>query len=457
LSPFPSATRGTDPVRRFVPLREQPDERLVALARGGSDDAFAEIVRRYQRPLRGYCSRIVDPGRAEDAVQQAFLHALRALRGPDRRELALKAWLFAIARNCAIDLHTGRTTHTFEELDGGAPDAAPSPPRLVEQREEISQLMTGLQRLPDGQRRALLLRELEGRSYEEIGVEIGRTPSGVRQTIFRARTALREAVAVFAPPLWLRALWPAGGAPGRSLEAVAAAGAAIVAVAGTAGLPSPGPAPDGLAGGAREAVVAAAPGTVADPPPVEPPSRGVRPAPARPPRPDTPIWRPPLPGADPPASTGPTPRPTPVKGTPDGPDGGQTPSVPPPGRGQTPSVPGTQIVQPPPSAGGEGEPGEGQTPPPGEGQTPPVSGSSGSGSSSSGSSGSGSSGSGSSGSGSDGSGRRGSSGSGSGGSDSSGSDSSGSGSDGSGSSGSGSSGSGSSGSGSGDDSGGDDR
>jgi RNA polymerase sigma factor (sigma-70 family) len=449
LSPFPSAIRGTDSVRRFVPLREQPDERLVALARGGSDEAFSEIVRRYERPLRGYCSRIVDPVRAEDAVQQAFLHALRALRGPDRRELALKAWLHTIARNCAIDLHTGRTTHTFEELDGGALDASPSPPRLAEQREELSQLMTGLRRLPDGQRRALLLRELEGRSYEEIGAEIGRTPSGVRQTIFRARTALREAVAVFGPPVWLRTLWPfGGGASGRSLEALAAAGAAIVAIAGTAGLPASGPALDGLAGGVRPAVVA--PAGVAEPSSAEPssaPTPGGAPvAPARPPRPDAPVSRPPLPGADSPASTGPPPRPlpnpTPGKGTP---DGGQTPSVPTSGGGQTPSVPGTQVVSPPPSAGQQGE-----------GQAPPVSGSS-SGSSGSGSSGPDSSGSGSSGSGSSGSGsadssgrsgRRGHSGSGSSGSDSSGSGSDGSGSSGSDSSGSGSDGSGSSGSGS---------
>lgn len=267
LSLISPATRGTAKVRRLVPFSEQPDDRLVSMARGGSDEAFAEIVRRFERPLLAYCSRIVDRGRAEDAVQQAFLHALRALRSDNRRKLALRPWLYAIARNCAFDIHTGRGTHAYEELDGAAPDGAPLPSQRVEQREELSKLVTGLRGLPYGQRRALLLRELEGRSYEEIGMEIGRTASGVRQTIFRARTALRQAVAVFSPPVWLRALWPVGGAPGRSFEVFAAVGAAIVVAAGSADLPS-------VAGTQRDAdrarpaaVVAAAHPAVASHPP----------------------------------------------------------------------------------------------------------------------------------------------------------------------------------------------
>ena len=369
MSSFPSASRGTGQVRRLVPLREQPDERLVALARGGSDEAVAEIVRRYEGPLRAHCSRIVDPGRAEDAVQQAFLHALRALRGPDRRELALKAWLHTIARNCAIDLHTRRRVDAFEEFDG-APDGAHSPPRVLEQREELSQLVAGLRRLPDGQRRALLLRELEGRSYEEIGIAIGRTPSGVRQTIFRARTALREAVAVFAAPMWLRALWPFGGAsPGRSLEAVAAVGAAIVAVAGTAGPASPRAVPDGVPHASRVAIIAPA-GPGEESLPATPPAAGSwsgGTAPVRPRRPDTPESRSPLREVEAPLPTSPSPppRPSPVPG--DDPDGGKTPSAPAqrePGEGQTPPSPAAPV-----------EPGEAQAappnPPPDEGQSPP--------------------------------------------------------------------------------------
>ena len=66
-------------------LRHQSDERLVLLARSGSERAWTEIMRRYGRQLRAYCARFVGPGRAEDAVQQTFLQAFLALRDGTQR------------------------------------------------------------------------------------------------------------------------------------------------------------------------------------------------------------------------------------------------------------------------------------------------------------------------------------------------------------------------------------
>src|SRR5437660_13246 len=80
-------------------LRHESDDRLVSLTRAGSERAFAEIMRRYQRPLYVFCLQFLGAGRAEDAVQQAFLQAFVALRDGAHREIALRPWLYRIARN----------------------------------------------------------------------------------------------------------------------------------------------------------------------------------------------------------------------------------------------------------------------------------------------------------------------------------------------------------------------
>jgi RNA polymerase sigma factor (sigma-70 family) len=232
-------------------LRHESDERLVALARVGSERAFAEITRRYQRPLRAYCSRLVGVERAQDAVQQALLQAFLSLRDRAPREIALRPWLYRIAHNCAIDLiRMGSWEH--EQLDPEF-DGVPQPPALLEQKEELRCLVAGMRRLPDAQRQALTLRELEGCSYEEISARLGHTGSGVRQLIFRARTALRKGASALLPFGVLRdrlagtaveahqvagiAAVPASSAGGT--ETLSAAALAVVAVLG------------GVAGGAR--------------------------------------------------------------------------------------------------------------------------------------------------------------------------------------------------------------
>ncbi|HZO61274.1 MAG TPA: sigma-70 family RNA polymerase sigma factor [Solirubrobacterales bacterium] len=184
-------------------LLHQSDERLVALARSGSERAWAEITRRYGRQLRVYCTRFVGASRAEDAVQQTFLQAFLALRDGAHREIALRAWLYRIAHNCSIDL-LRKGNSDYDELDLDY-DGVAQPPTLFEQREEIRRLVSRMRDLPEAQRQALALRELEGRSYEEISAQLGHTGSGVRQLIFRARTALRNSAPGFLPIGFLKA------------------------------------------------------------------------------------------------------------------------------------------------------------------------------------------------------------------------------------------------------------
>jgi RNA polymerase sigma factor (sigma-70 family) len=235
-------------------LQHESDERLVALTRAGSERAFGEITRRYQRPLRAYCSRLVGAERAQDAVQQALLQAFLSLRDRTPREIALRPWLYRIAHNCAVDL-LRMGSWEYEQLDVEY-DGVPQPPALFEQKEELRGLVAGMRRLPEAQRKALALRELEGCSYEEISARLGHTGSGVRQLIFRARSALRkgasaalipfglirERLAAMAPAAETHHLAGMAAVPAQSgggFETLGAAALAVVAVVG------------GMAGGVR--------------------------------------------------------------------------------------------------------------------------------------------------------------------------------------------------------------
>jgi RNA polymerase sigma factor (sigma-70 family) len=178
-------------------LRTQSDSRLVDLVRAGNDRAFEAIVLRYHRPLLRHCRRLLPAGRAEDAVQQALLRALEAMRA-DERELQLEPWLHRIAHNAAIDSLRRMDSH-WEELDDRMDGVEPTH-AAVERRARFNSVMSNMGELPERQRRALVLRELEGRSYDEIATTLGVTGDGVRQLLNRARNTMRAAATALVPP-----------------------------------------------------------------------------------------------------------------------------------------------------------------------------------------------------------------------------------------------------------------
>ncbi|HYJ20554.1 MAG TPA: RNA polymerase sigma factor [Solirubrobacterales bacterium] len=214
-------------------LRAQPDRRLVTLVREGYETAFEEIVRRYRKPLDRFAAAIVG-SRSEDVTQDAFSKALSALRGTTT-EIELRPWLYRIVRNTALnELRDGPPP--TEEL-GEAIPAAPSAAVEAERREEISELMERLRALPEPQRAAIVMRELEGLSHEEIAAALGVSGGGARQAIYRARLALRDGLGLLIPLPLLRVLFDHGAEAAASAGgAAAAAGAASAAGGGGATL-----------------------------------------------------------------------------------------------------------------------------------------------------------------------------------------------------------------------------
>jgi RNA polymerase sigma factor (sigma-70 family) len=217
-------------------LRTQSDERLVDLVRAGSEPAFEAIVTRYRRALLRYCARILPEERAEDAVQQTFVRAYDAMRESDA-ELRLRPWLYRIAHNTALNSLRDKALR-HEELDESF-DGVERPDQALERRMGLRAVLGAVQDLPERQREAILLRELEGRSYDQIAAELGVTGGAVRQLLNRARHSVRAAATAVTPAgLVTRVPWsgPAEPIAARVAELCggAAAGAAVAKVCATA-------------------------------------------------------------------------------------------------------------------------------------------------------------------------------------------------------------------------------
>lgn len=209
-------------------LRAQPDERLAELAGVGYEAAFEAIVYRYRRALLRHCAQLVGDTDAEEAVQDALMKAHRALtRGVAVH--SLEAWLHTIAHNSALTLLRTRPpgAEYREDLDVGH-EGTGAP------REQLDALVSAFLMLPARQRRALVMRELEGRSYDEIAAQLEASNGAVRALLNRARASVRERLSALIPAeLVLRWITVAAGSgPSRAvtLAGTGALGAKISTV-----------------------------------------------------------------------------------------------------------------------------------------------------------------------------------------------------------------------------------
>lgn len=191
------------------PLREATDQEVVVEARRGREAAYRELIRRYERPVFSLIYRMVrNRELAEDLSQETFVKVLNAIDSY-RPEFKFSSWVFKIANNAAID-HLRRRELDTLSLDGSPHadtaesveatalqigDSAESPLEEVEAKELGGAIEVGIGQLRPEYRTCILLRHVEGRSYEEIA-EIMNLPLGTVKTyIHRARNELRISLA----------------------------------------------------------------------------------------------------------------------------------------------------------------------------------------------------------------------------------------------------------------------
>ena len=175
-------------------LRMQSDERLVELVGIGSEAAFEAIVHRYRRGLVRHCARLIGDSDADEAVQEALLKAHRALAATTPVQ-SLGPWLHAIAHNSALAMLAGRRPGGQYLEDDVIVDAGSDQLR----REHLDALTGALLSLPARQRQALVMREFEGRSYDEIAARLCASNGAVRQLLNRARASIRERLGALIP------------------------------------------------------------------------------------------------------------------------------------------------------------------------------------------------------------------------------------------------------------------
>jgi RNA polymerase sigma factor (sigma-70 family) len=175
-------------------LRLRSDEQLLALFRAGSEDAFGAIHDRYRQRLFAYVRQMLSQGArqdAEDVMQDVFVRAYGALRADDR-EVNLRAWLYRVAHNRCID-HLRRPTPPPAEIFEMSRKPLHDPIEEAQRREDLSRLVEDVGRLPDQQRSALLMREIDGMSYADLASALDVTIPAVKSLLVRARVGLVEA------------------------------------------------------------------------------------------------------------------------------------------------------------------------------------------------------------------------------------------------------------------------
>lgn len=163
------------------------------MVRAGNAGAFDCIVDRYQARLLGFCRQMIGSTEdAEDVLQEVFVNAYKAMMA-DNREINLRPWLYRIARNRSLN-HLRKPKAVAQESMDMVPmvDAA-STAEKVHNREEFRQLLQDVTKLPETQRAALLLREIDALSYEEIAEAMDTTVPSVKSLLVRARISLAEA------------------------------------------------------------------------------------------------------------------------------------------------------------------------------------------------------------------------------------------------------------------------
>ena len=183
-----AATFGT----RSPLLRLQSDERLVALVRRGNHGAFEALVGRYESRLLSFCRHMLGSREdAEDVLQEVFAAGFNALLA-DERAINVRPWLYRIARNRCLNHLRRAQPIGVDSMDVHLSENGLTTADKVHKREEFRLLIADVQSLPESQRTALLLREIDALSYDQIAEAMETTIPSIKSLLVRARVSLAE-------------------------------------------------------------------------------------------------------------------------------------------------------------------------------------------------------------------------------------------------------------------------
>ncbi len=185
-----------------VNIQEEHD--LIARLNAGEEAAYEALIARFEHPIFNLVSRLTnDPGDAPDVVQEVFLKVFRNVHA-FRGQSSLKTWIYRIAVNESRNHCRWFGRHRSQEIAldptegdtqgylGWLPDPARSPMELAIDRERETLIEAALAEINPNYRAALVLRELEGLSYDEIAEILETSLGTVKSRILRGRAALRE-------------------------------------------------------------------------------------------------------------------------------------------------------------------------------------------------------------------------------------------------------------------------
>lgn len=185
------------------------EQKWVAAAREGDQEAFAELVRLYEKRVLALTQRMCqNPEDAAEAAQEAFLAAWQGLKS-FRGDSSFSTWLYRLASNACVDLlrregkRRAAVSLDDEELNLDIPASVPSPQEEAERRELRERIEEGLRALPLDYRASLVLREIQQLRYDEISQALGLDIGTVKSRISRGRKKLRVfllASGNFSPP-----------------------------------------------------------------------------------------------------------------------------------------------------------------------------------------------------------------------------------------------------------------